>query len=254
MSGDIVSLRILTVVAASKERELLRQGAAAVSVPIDILEADNATVARRQLADGDIDIVFLDFSLAATDRAEVISAARSAKPAPFIIFIAANRNEAGALANGAGVDGAVVRPIHLAEAKSLFERAVRARLPSRVLVVDDSPTTRSIVRKILSVSRFRIEIAEAQEGIEALKLIRTRNFDLVILDYNMPGLNGVETLSEIKRQYPRVGVVMMTSTLNEEIAEKARTAGAAAFLKKPFYPSDIDAVLYSVFGLRETPR
>jgi CheY-like chemotaxis protein len=123
-------------------------------------------------------------------------------------------------------------------------------VPSRVLVVDDSSTTRGIVRKILSASRFRMEIAEAKEGIEALKQIGSGRFDLVILDYNMPGLNGVETLSEIKRQYPRLGVVMMTATPDEAIAEKARKAGAAAFLKKPFYPSDIDAALYSALGLR----
>jgi CheY-like chemotaxis protein len=72
----------------------------------------------------------------------------------------------------------------------------------------------------------------------------------VFLDYNMPGLNGVETLSEIKRQYPRVKVVIMTSTQDETVAERARAAGAAAFLRKPFYPADVEAVLYSIHGLR----
>ena len=71
----------------------------------------------------------------------------------------------------------------------------------------------------------------------------------MFLDYNMPGLNGM-MLSEIKRQYPRTGVVIMTSTQDEAVAERARIAGAAAFLKKPFYAADIDAVLNSVYGLR----
>ena len=125
-------------------------------------------------------------------------------------------------------------------------------MPSRVLVVDDSATMRSIVRKLLSASRFRLEIAEAEDGIQALKQIGAGRFDIVVLDYNMPGLNGVETLSEIKRQYPRVGVVIMSSVQDEGVAERARAAGAAAFLKKPFYASDIDAVLHSVYGL-QTP-
>jgi len=124
------------------------------------------------------------------------------------------------------------------------------RLPSRVLVVDDSATMRSIVRKLLSASRFRLEIAEAEDGIQALKQMGAGRFDFVVLDYNMPGLNGVETLSEIKRQYPRVGVVMMSSAQDEGVAERARAAGAAAFLRKPFYASDIDAVLHSVYGLQ----
>ena len=109
---------------------------------------------------------------------------------------------------------------------------------------------RNIVRKLLSASRFRLEIAEAEDGIQALKQIGAGRFDIVVLDYNMPGLNGVETLSEIKRQYPRVGVVIMSSVQDEGVAERARAAGAAAFLKKPFYASDIDAVLHSVYGLQ----
>jgi DNA-binding NarL/FixJ family response regulator len=66
----------------------------------------------------------------------------------------------------------------------------------------------------------------------------------------MPGLNGVETLSEIKRQYPRVKVALMTSAQDHGLAERARAAGAAAFLKKPFYQADIEAVLHSLHGLR----
>ena len=66
----------------------------------------------------------------------------------------------------------------------------------------------------------------------------------------MPGLNGLETLSEIRRESPGVAVVMMTSTLDNAIADRAHTAGALAFLKKPFYPADIDNVLERYFGLR----
>ena len=95
-----------------------------------------------------------------------------------------------------------------------------------MLVVDDSPTMRSIVRKILAASRFRLDIAEAQEGIEALKQIASGKFDLVFLDYNMPGLNGVETLSEIKRQFPKLGVVIMTSTTRRRACRQGARAPA----------------------------
>jgi CheY-like chemotaxis protein len=120
-----------------------------------------------------------------------------------------------------------------------------------VLVVDDSSTMRSIVRKILSASRFRMQVEEASEGIAALKQIASGHFELVILDYQMPGLNGLETLSEIKRKTPQVSVVLMTSGPDEALAERARAAGAAAFLRKPFYATDIDLVMCGVFGLRK---
>jgi CheY-like chemotaxis protein len=65
----------------------------------------------------------------------------------------------------------------------------------------------------------------------------------------MPGLNGLETLSEFKREQRRVSVVMMTSTRDKALAQKARLEGAA-FLKKPFFPADIEAVLCGFYGLR----
>jgi CheY-like chemotaxis protein len=113
---------------------------------------------------------------------------------------------------------------------------------------------RSIVRKILSGSRFALDIEEAAEGFAALELLRGDRFGLVFLDYNMPGFNGLETLSEIRRQNPNVAVVMLTSTLDTGLADRALEAGALAFLKKPFYPADIDNILERYFGLRAAPR
>ena len=246
MTGDLVSVRVLAISGSAAERELWRRAAGQIAVPIDIIEVENAAAACKALALSiqDIDVAFLDSELA--DKAAFIEAAQAARQRPFVILVGA--------ANGAsaapGIDGVMSKPATLDQAKAMIGRCVRVRLPSRVLVVDDSATMRSIVRKLLSASRFRLEIAEAEDGIQALKQIGAGRFDIVVLDYNMPGLNGVETLSEIKRQYPRVGVVIMSSVQDEGVAERARAAGAAAFLKKPFYASDIDAVLHSVYGLQ----
>jgi CheY-like chemotaxis protein len=251
MTGDLVSVRVLAISDSAAERELWRRAAGQIAVPIDIIEVEDAAAACKALALSvqDIDVAFLDSELA--DRAAFIEAARAARKRPFVILVAAANGASTELA-APGIDAVVTKPATLEQAKAMIGRCVRVRLPSRVLVVDDSATMRSIVRKLLSASRFRLEIAEAEDGIQALKQIGTGRFDFVVLDYNMPGLNGVETLSEIKRQHPRVGVVIMSSAQDEGVAERARAAGAAAFLKKPFYASDIDAVLHSVYGL-QTP-
>ena len=98
-----------------------------------------------------------------------------------------------------------------------------------------------------------MDIHEAAEGIAALNQVRSGNFGMVFLDYYMPGLNGFETLSEIKRESPNVAVVMMTSTVDNAIADRAHAAGALAFLKKPFYLAVIDTVLERYYGLH-VPR
>jgi CheY-like chemotaxis protein len=88
----------------------------------------------------------------------------------------------------------------------------------------------------------------------ALKQIDDGKFDIVFLDDLMPELGGLETLVAIKHRYPKTQVVLMMSTNDEKFGERARAAGAAAFLKKPFYSADVDAVLRSYFGLRVPGR
>ena len=243
MSGDLVSLRMLVVAATPPDQELWRQGAAMAALPVEFSAADAATAAA-QLAKGGLDICIVDAGLPSADKPALIAAARAAKPAP-LIFVSAPRGST----RPDGIDGMLAKPTNIDEARKNAEICVRAKIPTRVLIVDDSGTMRSIVRKILSASRFTLDMNEAAEGIDALNQLRSGNFGMVFLDYNMPGLNGFETLSEIKRECPNVAVVMMTSTVDNAIADRAHASGALAFLKKPFYPADIDSVLERYYGL-----
>jgi DNA-binding response OmpR family regulator len=65
----------------------------------------------------------------------------------------------------------------------------------------------------------------------------------------MPGFSGLETLAEFRREKRRLQVVIMTSVSDESLAERSRDLGAA-FLKKPFFPADIEALLCGFYGLR----
>jgi CheY-like chemotaxis protein len=234
---------MMVIAAAQPDAELWRQGAARASVPVEFLAHDPASGAER-LARGNIDICVIDAGVPDANKAAVMQVARAAKPRP-LVFVSAP----GGTAHLDGADGMLVQPTNVNEASKLAEMCIRAKIPTRVLIVDDSSTMRSIVRKTMSASRFALDVQEASEGLAALSQLRTGNFGLVFLDYNMPGFNGFETLSEIKREVPNVAVVMMTSTVDNTIASRAHAAGALAFLKKPFFPADIDAVLERYFGL-----
>jgi DNA-binding NarL/FixJ family response regulator len=243
MSEDLVSIRMMCVAVTPADHDLWRQGAGRASVPRGF-DAPEPSAAPARLARGNVDICIVDVQVPEVQRIKVIKAARAVQPTPFVV---ASAPRGAALVEG--VDGMVPRPSSPAEARRAVELCVRVKIPTRVLIVDDSGTMRSIVRKILSASRFALDIHEASEGINAVNQLRGGNFGLVFLDYNMPGLNGFETLSEIKRESPDVAVVMMTSTLDNAIADRAHAAGAHAFLKKPFYPADIDTVLVRYFGM-----
>jgi DNA-binding NtrC family response regulator len=248
--GDLVSLRVLLASPSAADRELMRRGAVAASLPVEVAEAESGAAVRAKIVANDIDVLFLDATIPAQERTACVAQAGSLQHKPFVILVAATLEEAQGLAKEGGADSAVVKPVDVGEAKALVERCARLRLPNRVLLVDDSLTMRGIVRKILQASRFRLELTEAPEGVDALRKIRSGKFDIVFLDYNMPGLSGVDTLTEIKRHSPSLHVVIMTSAADDALAAQVHRAGAAGFLKKPFYPADIDAVLHRIFGLR----
>ncbi len=243
MRDELVSLRLALIGAEPVRHELWRQGVALSGIPVEfsLLSADDGIAFFSQ---GAVDVCVINGALPAPDIVSLVSAARAIQPAPLIFVVGPP-----GCARPEGIDGMFISPSTEDEARKLAEICVRARIPTRVLIVDDSGTMRSIVRKILFGSRFALDLHETAEGFTALEQLRTGTFGLVFLDYNMPGLNGIETLSEMKREYPDVAVVMMTSTLDEAIAERAHAAGALAFLKKPFYPADIDRLLERYYGL-----
>lgn len=239
--GDLLTLRMLVVSALRSVRDLWRDGAVVASVPIEFAEAD-AAEALGAMRKNPFDIVVLDAALATADRDAAIKTARELQTPPFLVMSGVSGTP-----RIDGVNATFPKPGNGDEARELVERCIRVRMPKRVLIVDDSRTMRGIVRKILSASRYVLEVAEAEEGIAALSKL-DRGIDLVLLDYNMPGFNGFETLAEIRRVAPRVAVVLMTAAEDDAVLARAQTSGAQAFLKKPFYPADIDAVLDRIYA------
>lgn len=245
----MIDIRFLLLFDSMEKRDLMRKGAAASPIPVDIMETGSAASVPEILTKNTIDVILADAALPPLERSAVVGRAKSVERKVFVIFVAANEEAARGLTDS-GADDVIVKPDNVDQARALIERCTRLRQPNRVLVVDDSSTMRNIVRKILTASPFTLEISDAQEGVDAIKQISTGKIDLIFLDYNMPGLNGVETLHAVKRQQPYLYVALMTSATDEALAQRARAQGADFFLKKPFYPADINAILQRAFGAR----
>lgn len=119
----------------------------------------------------------------------------------------------------------------------------------KILVVDDSKAMRMIVRRTLRQAGFGDhEVTEAGNGKEALKAIGESAPDLVLCDWNMPEMNGIELLDALRAQGNNVKFGFVTTERTDGMRERAHTAGAMCLIVKPFTPDDFKAALSTVLG------
>ncbi len=103
---------------------------------------------------------------------------------------------------------------------------------ARILVVDNDEGLVHFLRRLFARSGH--DVASCTDGMTALAMLRQEAFDIILLDYKMPGLNGLETLSEIKRLQVKTPVIIMTAFGTSETAIEAMKRGAYDYLLKPF--------------------
>jgi len=104
--------------------------------------------------------------------------------------------------------------------------------PGKILVVDDDPEVRMATRDFLSSKGY--EVAAAEGGREAIRLIDASPPDVVLLDVAMPDMDGMETLKRIVATHPAMPVIMVTANADIEITSKVLQLGAADYVPKPF--------------------
>jgi DNA-binding response OmpR family regulator len=122
--------------------------------------------------------------------------------------------------------------------------------PRCILVVDDEPHLVRAVRMYLELHGYAV--FGAQSGEEALEAIRDRLPDLVLLDVMLPGLDGFETLEELRR-VSNVPVIMLTSVAEEDQSVRGLSLGADDYLTKPFSQRDLVARIQAVLRRAEQP-
>jgi two-component system chemotaxis response regulator CheY len=107
----------------------------------------------------------------------------------------------------------------------------------RTLIVDDSSVMRKIVERALRQAGLDpMTVHEAGSGTEGLELLKDKQVDLILSDINMPSMDGLEFLRQIRAQNlaPGVPVVMITTESSEEHVKQAILAGAQGYIRKPF--------------------
>ncbi len=123
-----------------------------------------------------------------------------------------------------------------------------------VLIVDDSSSMRAVIKRAIKVSGFNVgQYLEAGDGREALDVLKDQWVDIVLTDINMPHMNGMELITEIKADgmLRSIPVVMVTTEGSEKRVQESMELGASGYIKKPFLPEDMKRTLSDIMGEAE---
>jgi len=119
-------------------------------------------------------------------------------------------------------------------------------LAGKVLVVDDEEDIRNLFAEILTDCGYEVHVTA--DGVEAQKVLQAGSYDLVITDLVMPNREGIETIQEIRRSYPRLKIIAVSGAFGGRFLEAAAMLGAAATLLKPVSPNQLIEAVRRTLG------
>ncbi len=249
MSG--FKLNVLVADNSSAIHEVFVRIAEQSAIPFDIVRAETGRQCMDLLNQGGINLAFIDVNMPDMTGMEAVGKARLGGIKTFVTLMSTHADERRmAVARQLKVYEFLAKPFTKVDVEEILKTYCRVTVPMQVLIVDDSATVRRLIQKVMNASIFHVECDEAGDGEKALALCEAGDYDVIFLDCNMPGLNGLQTLERLIERDPGVKVVMISGEHNPERTRWALQRGAFAFLQKPFYAPDIDRLLHGMFGLK----
>lgn len=109
----------------------------------------------------------------------------------------------------------------------------------RILIVDDHAIVRAGMKQILAESGQPFDVVEAGDGVEALRILREAPPDLVLLDIALPGKNGIDLLKQIKHEWKKLPVLVLSMYPEDQYAVRALRAGASGYMTKESAPDEL---------------
>jgi len=135
-------------------------------------------------------------------------------------------------------------------AKAVISEISMSKGLKKVLIVDDEETLTWSMAKSLSKDKDKYEVLIANNGREALHLLKANKIDLVITDIRMPDINGLDLLVMIKKEFAETKVIIMTAYGSSDVQKEANQRGSLFYIEKPFEISEIRKIIIDLIGKR----
>ncbi len=258
--------KILIVDDQISNRLLLAKYASEWDCPSDL--AENGTQALEMLSKTRYDLIFMDFEMPALDGDHTVARLRSSlniEPSlaphymqvPVIGITALPPGEALPRATRCGMNEVIAKPIKKQDINRLFERHFFSETSSisvdqdtilkgcRILLVDDNATSRKFMSMVMQHYGCRTD--QAENGQIALKYLEKQDYDIILMDMEMPVMNGIETAVAIRkgdcfrrfRNFRTIPIIALTGNTDKESIEQVKKAGMNQLLGKPVFRDEL---------------
>ena len=195
----------------------------------NVVEAEDGYKGIEAAKKTNFKIAFVDMKMPGINGVETFKEIKKISP-DTIVFIMTAYFDEDVLKESRilGVQAILYKPLNV---ESILKILKEGKNQAIILVVDDEHSTRETLKGTLEDEGYKVAVAE--DGNTAIKMAGQTHFDIMFLDVVMPGLNGFETLEEIKKVAPKTQVIMMTGHNIEGFVEKGISQGAFACVSKP---------------------
>ena len=200
--------------------------------------------ALKLVKDSNVDIIISDINLPGMDGMELLRKVKETAPQlPVILITGVAMNGIRSRAYEEGADGFLDKPFRIAVVETMIQRLLKHKYlkNSKVLVIDDNLMYRDVVKDLLHELNF--DAVVAKDGAEALDVIRRQHIDIIITDFKMPGMNGLELTRKVKEIAPSARIIIYSGITPDAAQESEMRYEADAFLKKPVNLEKVSEVL-----------
>ena len=222
---------------------------------LEVTCTKDGTTALELLRAKRFDLAFFDINMPGMGGVDLISTIRDT-PSKECLVVAISTHLDHASENEFKAHKAyhfVQKPFRRNEISDIYSTYLAITRRYSVVIVDDSATMRKLARKIFETSQFSFDIREAASAEEAIQLIIKRPPQIVLTDFHMPNIDGIELAGAIRNASENIAVYLMSTSSTNYVERSAAFVGVTGFLSKPFYPADVNSIMHSLLEL-DTPK
>jgi len=214
----------------------------------NVVTAEDGYQAIEAVKKTHFDAIFMDIKMPGINGVQTFREVKKIDPEAVVIMMTAYSVED--LVKEALEEGAyaiIYKPFDIDRIIAIIEELLHEKI--LILVVDDQFADRETLKAILEDKGYRV--ATANDGAEAIEMVKSRHYDIIFLDVRLPDMNGVETFEQVKKIDPGATVIMMTGYTEEDLVKRAMNSGAYTCLHKPF---DMEKVITLVKAVVENRK